>query len=480
MPIKVEYDLSPVPTIRDFMKDDAFIRALMGPFGSGKSSGCVMEIVQRALAQKPGPDGIARTRWAAIRNTYMQLNDTTIKTFHQWFPPGVWGNWRVMDHRFLINAFPKVEIEVLFRALDRPDQVSNLLSMELTGAWVNEAREVPWAIVEALQGRVGRYPAQRDGGPTWHGIIMDTNPPDVDSRWYRYFEEPDRETGEKLDPTIGRLFKQPSGLSPVAENLKNLPGGVRYYTTMAQGKDQEWVKVYIHGMYGFVIDGKPVFPEYFDKVHCREVTPNHLCPVYRGWDFGLTPACVMTQLLPTGQLIVFDEMTSESMGIERFSDEVLTHCSVNYPRIGEWIDIGDPSGEVRKDTDENTCFRILHTKGVMIEPGLQTLALRLESVRRAIRNQALKGEPGILVDPRCRTLRKAFQGGYQFRRLRTSAERYTAMPDKNMYSHVMDALEYVCTRMFGGGLTQNQPKGWEGDTGAQEFDRMDRNSVTGY
>lgn len=38
------------------------------------------------------------------------------------------------------------------------------LSLELTGAWVNEAREIPWAVIKALQGRVGRFPAVTDGG----------------------------------------------------------------------------------------------------------------------------------------------------------------------------------------------------------------------------------------------------------------------------------------------------------------------------
>ncbi len=36
-----------------------------------------------------------------------------------------------------------MDLEVLLVALDRPRDIAKLLSMELTGAWVNEAREVP-------------------------------------------------------------------------------------------------------------------------------------------------------------------------------------------------------------------------------------------------------------------------------------------------------------------------------------------------
>ena len=173
----VVYDYEHVPTIRDFSRDNNFIRGLMGPFGSGKSSGCVIEIIRRAQAQQPGPDGVRRTRWAVIRNTYPQLKDTTVKTFHQWFAPESFGKWTPSSHDYKITGIKGCEIEIMFRALDRPEHVANLLSLELTGAWVNEAREIPWTIIKALRGRVGRYPAARDGGPSWFGIIMDTNPP---------------------------------------------------------------------------------------------------------------------------------------------------------------------------------------------------------------------------------------------------------------------------------------------------------------
>ena len=51
-----------------------------------------------------------------------------------------------------------VELEVMFIALDRPDDLRKLLSLELTGAWINEAREIPKAILDGLTARVGRFP----------------------------------------------------------------------------------------------------------------------------------------------------------------------------------------------------------------------------------------------------------------------------------------------------------------------------------
>ncbi len=815
------FSYNPVPTIRQFALSDAFIRALIGPFGSGKSSGCVVEIVRRAREQRPGPDGIARTRWAVIRNTYGELNDTTIKTFFAWFPPEYYGKYHATERKYVIKAFEKCEIEILFRALDEPDDVRKLLSLDLTGAWVNEAREVPWPVVDALQGRLGRYPAQNQGGPTWYGMVLDTNPPDSDSRFYKFFEEeqwrPSFDAMIRagvLPPTMipddfARIFHQPSGLSPQAENLANLPAG--YYQRLGIGKKAEWIKVYIKGDYGFVSDDKAIFPDFNEGVHLRkDVEPVRGVPVYRGWDFGLcyddqtevltregwkffkdvdcekdliatrnpdnglmtyaraafkvcepytgemlewsstelnicvtpehivpftfrdspdkvhwksadwlarhvgghhyvdlcsewygvalsplpgvgalyqeglfaqfmglylaegsvdrnrvtiyqreprhdmamilestglswkwqsgekasgwrvtcgelatylrqfgkarekfvpfhikqsssatirafiaaytlgdghvrrrrngshehtifttsdrlagdmqelaqkagwnssrrivrpqvsnyrgrriangggysitfkksatraellkknfrrvqydgmvyclnvprhtlyvrrngkpswngnTPACAFSQLLPDGRWLVFDEMVSESMSIDEFGDEVLEKCSRDFKGLVSFEDYGDPAGQERAQTDKRTCFEILQGKGIPIEPGLQTLQIRLESIRKPLRT-LVGGEPQFILHPRCKVLRKGFLGGYHFKRLATNAERYANKPNKNEYSHPMDALEYTGTILFGGALTMNRTQ--QDDYPQAPRSDAGRSRVTGY
>jgi len=469
--LEKRYSYNGVPTCRAFANSDAFMRGLLGPFGSGKSSACVVEIVRRGMAQRPGPDGVRRTRWLVVRNTFGQLIDTTIRTMHQWLPPIHFGRYWTSPHpRYLITGFENTEIEILFRALDRPDHVRNLLSLDLTGAWVNEAREIPWSVIEALQGRVGRFPTQLDGGPTWHGVFMDTNPPDADSKWHDYFED--------KRPKNAAIFKQPSGLAANAENLSNLPGGRNYYANLAEGKDQEWIKVYIKGEYGFIVDGRPVYPEFSDDFHTAKpddkgritLTTDPELPVYRGWDFGLTPATVFCQYLPGGRLVVIDELCAESMGIDRHGDDVIQHSSEFYPGR-HFIDIGDPAGSQRAQTDERTCFDILGAKGIDIEPGLQSQTIRKESLRR----------PLMRVDrgkPRCKMIRRGLMGGYHFRRLRTAgAERYSVEPEKNSYSHPVESLEYVATRLFGEGLTSRPIEDEPNDYGTSD---QGRSSVTGY
>ena len=419
-----------------------------------------MELLRLARLQ-PLIEGKRRARFACIRNTYGQLADTTIKTFLHWLPDRVFGTFNKGDHIYYLNNFEDLDVEILFRALDRPEHVANLLSLELTAAWVNEAREVPWAVIRALKGRVDRYPPINEGGCVHPGIILDTNPPEDDSWFYRLCEERVDEEGEPV--TDVELFKQPSGRSPKAENLPNL--SANYYKNLSSGAGSDFVRVYVDGLYGYVREGKPVYSDYNDAVHCGEVEPVAGIPIKRGWDFGLTPACVFTQVLPDGRWIVFEELCGDDIGISTFADAVLELCAQRWPGFS-YEDFADPAGEQRSamtaDKDEKTCFDILAGKGIGARGGEQNIAARLECVRKPL-NTLREGKPQFQINPRCKVLRKGFMGRYQFKRVHVtgSAERYHDSPDKNEFSHPHDALQYVATRVFGD-LVRGREEGKEG------------------
>ena len=233
----------PSPTGRKFHEardvDTGFVRAILGPIGSGKSVTCVLDLLMIAMDQEPDKNGIRRTKFAVIRNTYRELLDTTIATFFTWIQEDS-GHFSSLNMTFnmeqLLSDGTIMQAEFLFRALDKPDDIKKLLSLEITAAWINEAREIAKSVVDMVQGRVGRYPPPVLGvQPTFFGLIMDTNPPDSDHWWYTLFEE--------LQPDNHKLFTQPSGISDVAENIHNLPRN--YYKNMMAGKTQDWINVYV-------------------------------------------------------------------------------------------------------------------------------------------------------------------------------------------------------------------------------------------
>lgn len=432
------------PTMSDFHRDENFVRALMGPIGSGKSVACCSEMMMKSLSQLPNREGIRKTRWAVIRNTYRELVDTTIQTFFDWFPEHI-GLYLKKDMKFTImRDLPDgtiLQVEFLFRALDKPDDIKKLLSLEITGGWINEAREIPKAIMDMLIGRLGRYPNKRDGGATWHGLIMDTNPPDSDHWWYKLFE---------VDKPKGyRLFKQPSGLSQEAENIENLPKG--YYDNMQAGKDKEWINVYVHGRYGFVMDGKPIWPEYKDDVHSTEmeldIDPR--LPLVVGIDFGLTPAAVFAQVTASDRWLIFDELVSFDMGAKNFARLLNKKISKEYSNF-EIEFYGDPAGDQRAQTDEITPYQILDSEGIPATPCYTNdFILRREAVAGPLSRMDFAGNTGFIIGPRAIMTRKACAGGYKYKRMAVSgSDRFRDVPDKGPYSHVGDALQYT---MLGGG-----------------------------
>lgn len=428
----------PGPVSKAFLKSDAFVKGIMGPFGSGKSTVCVMEIIKRAKQQRVGSDGKRRSRWAVIRNTYPELKTTTIKTWHQWVSPAL-GRWVDSGPPMHHIQDAEIDLEVIFVSLDRPDDIAKLLGMELTGAWVDEAREVPKAVIDGLTGRVGRYPSAAMGGSEWSGIIMSTNPPDNDHWWYKLAEE--------VRPAGWEFYRQPGGLAPDAENRDNLPPD--YYERQCAGKDPDWIKVYVDGDYGFVRDGRPVYPEYKDAVHCREFDLMPGVAIHIGIDFGLTPAAIFAQKTPMGQWRWHSELVTEDMGAVRFAEMVRAAMRERYPDFVFGNITGDPAGDIRAQTDETTPFQILRAQGVPATPApTNDFIKRRESVAVPL-SRMIDGEPGLIIHPNCRMARKGMAGGYNYKRLQvTGEERYRDVPDKNMYSHVCEAGQYL---MVGGG-----------------------------
>lgn len=454
----------PGPVSRAYLLDESFICGIRGPFGSGKSTTTIIKLLRNAKKQKRGADGWIRRRTAIIRNTYPELRTTTMNSWFMWLPKHT-GAWRdagppmqtIRDH---VNKF---EWEILFIALDRPDDIKKLLGTELSDAWINEAREVPKAILDGLTGRVGRYPAMWQGGCTCPQILMDTNPPDTDHWWFVLAEkdtsnEKNRQIinsmaeAEELlrikgflgkEQKLYSFYAQPSGRSPAAENLRNLRPG--YYEFQMAGKDDEWIKVYVDGDYGFVMDGLPMHPNYRDAFHSGEFPILRGLGFRLGFDFGLTPAATISQRAGNGRWWVHHELVSERMGISSFAEELKRFLGENFPGAKIISARGDPSGDA-VTPEESTCFKILQAAGfVNAAPAPTNDPVRRHESLNYLLKTVIDGKPAITIQKRAVSLRKGLSGGYHRRRLLIAGEaRYRDVPEKNASSHVCEALEYDC------------------------------------
>ena len=457
----MQIDYIAEPTLADFHASTAFVRGVRGPIGTGKSVGMCVEILAKASMQKPHTDGVRRSRWAAIRNTYSELKSTTIRTWVDWVPEElapVRYDTPILS-RMVVELPDKttVDLEVLFISCDRPEDVKKLKSMELTGAWINEASELPKAILDMATGRVGRYPPKTQGGSSWSGVIMDTNSPD-DDHWYYQLAEVDRPEGYEFFAQPPALIKTPAGYrpNPQAENVANQALGYEYWLRQVPGKDEHWIKVFLLGKYGTVHDGKPVYPEYNDTLHCRDLRTVQGAPLVVSLDFGLTPAAAITQTDARGRFFVLSECVSEDMDIREFLEFVLIpHLQSDYSEHWDKRDrmikfVGDPAGAQRSQTDSRSCFDEFRLKGLRIQPAKSNAWLPRRGAVAWYLNKLSGGGPAFMIDPRCDVLRKGFNGGYKYHRLQVSGEaRYTDEPVKNRYSHIHDALQYAAMETGG-------------------------------
>jgi hypothetical protein len=432
----LEIDYTPPPTGKRFMHSNRRMRVLMGPVGSGKSVTCSFEVVRRATMQKPDAQGRRRSRAAIVRETARQLQDTTIKTFLDWFPPGQCGEYMRTTKTYFFKV-GDVECEIMFRALDDADDVANLNSLELTFAWFNECRDIHPDIVDAMSKRIGRFPSAKDGGPTWFGMWGDTNPPTMDTWWYYQMEKLSPVDGVSLNENGWDVFKQPSGRSPYAENLENLPDG--YYDT--QGRSDEYIRVYIDGEYGLSLAGTPVYkyfkPDYhMAKAPLRAIT-NGVRPIVVGMDLGLTPAAAIGQQDPRGRALILAEAVSFDMGIQRFVRTVLKPLLFERFPGAPVLIVTDPAGVQRAQTDERSAVDIIRAEGFrVISARTNSISARVNAVDDFLMRQ-VDGDPAFLMDPSCTQLKAAMMGGYRYK------NRGDGGIDKNKHSHIAEALQYL-------------------------------------
>lgn len=470
----------------------------MGAVSSGKSSACAFEIFQRAIAQEVGKNGIAMTKWAVIRSTEPKLTSTTMRTWSYWFPEEDYGkiNWATpISHHFRITA-PDIklpasdgavkrgclckkgqfyhekscpytpttkvcDIEVLFLAIDGAADIGKLKSLELTGAWINEAQEMNDIIVmDTLWERCRRFPPQNDRPehipqgqwPTWSGVWVDYNPPNVDHWLYDYFENKIQTDPEVAE--MAAIFHQPSGLSPEAENkIGNHPD---YYKDLVKGKEQWWIDVNIHGKYGYSRDGKPVYSNYNDAIHCakEEIFYNKLSPLIIGIDFGLNCSAVICQQDMKGRFIILEELISE-MGIRQFIETMLKPTLRNKYMGCKVIVIGDPSGNNRVQTDERTCYDELRAAGIPAEPSItNAIQPRIGAVNTLLTG-LVEGKPRFQMNARCSVLREGFNSKYRFKKKNQSGDAgYLEDPEKNHpWSDIHDCVQYAC--LYAEGEIQN-------------------------
>jgi hypothetical protein len=463
-----------------------FIR---GSVGSGKSSGCILHMFLNAMKQYPDRSGVRKSKFAILRASYPNLKSTTIDSWvNDWFGPTIDIVYDIPIRGLVRMNHPdgktSIEMKLVFLALDREEDINKLQSLQVNGAHLNEAAEIPRGIYQMLKSRINRYPKRqtinyvhpdyRDEfrkylnkygkiGAIDPFIIHDYNSIPTEHWLYTIAEEekPDKHSFYTQPSALLMCSKQDGfvhdaednyyKINPKADNLEHLSED--YYVDQVQGADPEWISVFVLNNYGNLRAGKPVYKMYDDKAHhtSRPFEVSKGIPIVLGMDTGLTPAAAFCQFTSSGQLVVFDELVTEDCSINEFAHDVLWPHIRNHYQGHKFRIVLDPENK-RGQTDKKTARDILIKAGFPVELGkTNNPAQRFESVVFFLRKK-----DGFLITDNCTVLRKGFLSEFKYDKVSTTVQgtKWKDKPEKNIYSHIHEALQYAAMEFVEGKIFQ--------------------------
>ena len=436
-------------TLAEFHERTEFVRIIIGPIGSGKTFAAISEILRSMHRQVPDANGVRRSRWCVARNSLPDLLSTTIPDVQLIVDPmdiGVWNfsspiTWSTKYRR---QDGTVVEGVILFRSFDGEQDVKKARGMQLTGIWVDELPEFHKSNFDMLIGRVKRFPpraqvpnaefeclATGNACPRdhWLGeLVFAPKPPD---NWW-------------IGVQPGGVVEQGNSWieNPKAENIANLPP--RYYLDQLGGKKDSWIRQNLANEFVHHVDGRPVHPDFNERIHVAPVEAVHGIGLYVGIDFGRTPAAVIGQPQPDGRWFFLRELVTVNMGAEMFGRLLRDMLNEHYPGFDIIEFTGDPSGDSMAQTRDETPFDMLETAGIYASPAYTNDPLIRFAALDGLLRELIGGQPALLIDPKCKTLIRGLSGEYCFRRLQVvGAERYQDKPDKGPTSHVCEASHYL-------------------------------------
>ena len=464
----------PGPVAAEYIRSDLEVPWIMGPAGGGKTMGTIFKALRYTALMPPCKDGVTRAKGLVVRTDYRTLYRTTLSSWFRWFPKDfpnstyTGGADRPATHivRFATPRGRRIEMTVEFAALGDNRIEDMLRGWEGTWAWLNEADLLDESALNFLYQRGARWPSKdmlEGGADLPRRIFGDLNPPGNPNHWIvkRFLKAaraPAGGDGEAPKITSLKLFQQPSGLSPNAENIQNLPKG--YYEGMIANMPEYDVQRFVHGKVGWDRSGMPVYPE-FDARFNLSPTPLKPIPgaeIHFGFDIsGLHPGAVIVQRAPNLQLRVLEEFYFGRIGPTRFSEHLVAALESRYRECPIGVSFYDPSNEWGVDKEEGTLTTIdIVRKAIgpltLLPAPSNEIPLRIEAVRNQLMLPITADARGLIVSPdRCPMLIEGFMSMYRFKLnpdgVVQNAER--PKPEKNEHANIHDGLQYVTLGLVG-------------------------------
>lgn len=415
---------------------------IIGPGGSGKTIASGKKFLVEAQRIFPGADGVRRYILGTWRQKYVNIWKATIPSWWKLFPKDMpdskWtgASPREAEHNLRFeDQYGMILATNRFRAFGDTMDPDDILGNEFTDCYFNEWPTLPEELCSALVDRVGREPP-REVIKRAGRFYGDGNAPDVLHFIYRDFYE------NKKEGHV--LHAQPSGLAPNAENIEAMGRGYYENSAMMNSHRPWWIKRMIHARPGFTRANAPVWNEWDDERNMANSTIPVIkeLPVITGSDGGLTPATAYMQEKSNGQLRILATVSLDRGGMSELSIEMLAlEASPRFYGC-EFFSQCDPAmgaGEDLDDKSDRARLSELLGRKVHLAP-TNNPGARQEAIKSKIRHTCEGGEPGLLVDPSCKPIRRGANQTYHFKNLQGSDDLSSVAKTKD--GHTCEAAEY--------------------------------------
>ncbi|MEM8615370.1 MAG: hypothetical protein AAGF20_00395 [Pseudomonadota bacterium] len=466
----------PGPVAGAFINDLRTTTMLVGPLGSGKTIASMFKSLILAQRQPRSIiDGVRKCKVYHIGKDYKAIWDKVIEAHGQVWPRiqgmTTFRGGRGEDAVYTIalndpktiafdgHPIGRIELVHQFVALANVKIEDWAKGLKGTGYYLYEMDTLPEEVLDACLSRLWRY--ADDEWPDEYGednlppscVWGDLNAP-VHGNWLysKYWG---------VDNSDFKMYIQPSGLAPNAENVKNK--GRIYWVKLAETfrrTGDDWkVDRFIHVKPGFDRTGKPVFTQYQPHLHrlVDNVEGDSNLPLVIGVDQGSTPAAVFMQPWPNGVVHVLSSIAcpnGEQWTYKDLGERISLHLAQRYPGYAAVL-APDPQAfavEPGREDGQPWAMSLAAECGMigLVRPHSNLIDDRLKPTREKLQALADDGKPKLRINPECVSLNDGFLSGYRLKRIVSTNGEERFVPDKLSYvCHEMDACMYgtmVCLK----------------------------------
>lgn len=421
-------DLSQNPKQEEFVFNTAPFSCYSGGYGSGKTyAGCIRGLV---LSQYPGNVGLIG------RMTYVELRDTTRKTFFDICPPEYYdskqgGKWAPSENYLRLTNGS----EILFRHLDTVSE-KELLSLNLGWFYIDQAEEVSEAIFKVLVTRL-----RLNRVPNRYGFISCN--PEYGNWIYNMFQKPMDE---------GKLHEDFHIIN--SRTIDNPYNPEDYMDKMRAMYDEEQLKQVAEGKWN-VIENQ-IYKEFDYKTH---VVKGFETP--KSWEYVLSvdhgmvnpTAALLGALDHDGNIFIVDEYYAPGVVSEHARK---IHEMTSNHEIAMWLI--DPATQAKTREKEGMPWSIIEEYedyNLFFQPANNEKRAGINRVKEFLRPldsrrhpvNKTRPAPRLYIFQHCVNLIAEIQQ-YKWKKLRSTIQRNAPEQAVDYFDHAVDSLRYLIMSRF--------------------------------